>query len=399
MIKDEKGNANIAKDIEAVGNIPAVRSILEVICRTTGMGFAAVARVTDEKWVTCAVRDEINFGLVPGSELILETTICHEIRQSEVPVIINEVRTNAKFRDHHTPKKYGFQSYISQPIILKDGSFFGTLCAIDPKPATLDTPEIRSMFELFAALISFHLLAVDELSYSELKLKEERATAALRDQFIAILGHDLRNPVGAVLNAAQLLLKMPLDDRAKRLSTIILDSAYRTKGLINNILDFANGHLGQGIQLSIKKEDALETLLEQVIAELKLVSPESNISSEFKIDQPVHCDGTRIAQLFSNLLGNAITHGKKDAPIKVSGHCLEGFFELSVSNAGAKIPEQIMERLFQPFSHGKDNPQKQGLGLGLFIAKEIAIAHKGEILVRSTDEETCFTLRIPLEIV
>jgi signal transduction histidine kinase len=396
MIKDEKGDADIAKDIAAVSNIPAVRSILEVICRTTGMGFAAVARVTDEKWVTCAVRDEINFGLVPGSELMLETTICHEIRKSEVAVIINEVRTNAEFMNHHTPQMYGFQSYISHPIILKDGSFFGTLCAIDPKPATLDTPEIRSMFELFAELISFHLLAVDKLSDSELKLKEEQDTAALRDQFIAILGHDLRNPVGAVLNAAQLLLKMPLDERAKRLSTIVLDSAYRTKGLIDNILDFANGHLGQGIQLISKKEESLESILEQVITELRLVSPESSISSDFQIDQPVYCDGTRVAQLFSNLLGNAITHGKKDAPIKVSGNCLHGFFELSVSNTGAKIPEQIMSRLFQPFSHGKDNPHKQGLGLGLFIAHEIALAHKGEILVSSTDEETCFTLRIPL---
>jgi len=390
--------AGIEKDIEAVKKIPAVSSILEVICRTTGMGFAAVARVTDEKWVTCAVRDEINFGLVPGSELKLETTICHEIRQSQTPVIINEVSEDPGFRDHHTPALYGFQSYISFPIILKNGKMFGTLCAIDPKPAVLNTPEIKGMFELFAELISFHLLAVDELSQSEIKLNEERKTAEFRDQFIAILGHDLRNPVGAVLNAAQLLLKMPLEDKAKRLSKIVLDSAYRAKGLINNILDFASGRLGNGIQLSSIPDAPLEDLLIQVITEMRIVSPGTQFEVDIALDRPVYCDGVRIAQLFSNLLGNAITHGDKQLPIKITGRSDGADFELSIANGGNKIPQEIMDRLFQPFSHGKGESHKQGLGLGLFIAHEIALAHEGEILVSSTDDETRFTLRIPLQI-
>jgi signal transduction histidine kinase len=395
-IKAAMNNTGIENDIEAVSKISAVSSILEVICRTTGMGFAAVARVTEEKWVTCAVRDEINFGLVPGSELELETTICHEIRQSQTPVIINEVCEDPGFKDHHTPAMYGFQSYISFPIILKNGKMFGTLCAIDPKPAALNTPEVKAMFELFAELISFHLLAVDELSLTEVKLEEERKTAEFRDQFIAILGHDLRNPVGAVLNAAQLLLRMPLEDRARRLSTIVLDSAHRAKELINNILDFASGHLGQGIQLSNTSDSPVEQLLTQVITEMTIVAPTSIFEVKMEINQPVYCDGVRIAQLFSNLLGNAIIHGKKELPIKIQAKCEEGSFILSVANGGDKIPDQIMARLFQPFSHGKEESHKQGLGLGLFIAHEIALAHKGEILVSSTDEETRFTLRIPL---
>ena len=82
---------NIEADIAAISKIQAVASILEVICRITWMGFAAVPRVTETKWVTCAVRDEINFGLTPGSELQLETTICNEIRQHQQPVVINHV--------------------------------------------------------------------------------------------------------------------------------------------------------------------------------------------------------------------------------------------------------------------------------------------------------------------
>jgi GAF domain-containing protein len=89
---------------------------------------------------------------------------------------------------------YRFQSYISMPIFLKDGMFFGTLCAIDPRPARLKNPETIGMFKLFAELIAFHLDAADRLATSEASLSGERQTAELREQFIAVLGHDLRNP-------------------------------------------------------------------------------------------------------------------------------------------------------------------------------------------------------------
>src|ERR1700676_2152451 len=163
-------------DIERVSRIAAVPTILEVARRTTGMGFAAVARVTEDRWIACSVRDEINFGLKPGSELKVETTICHEIRQSREPVIINNVAEDQAWCKHATPAIYGFQSYISMPIILADGSFFGTLCAIDPRPARLKTPETIGMFRLFAELIASHLNADRQLSASEANLQKERMT-------------------------------------------------------------------------------------------------------------------------------------------------------------------------------------------------------------------------------
>jgi GAF domain-containing protein len=124
-------------DIERVNRIAAVPTILDVVCRTTGMRFAAVARVTEDRWIACSVRDEIDFGLKPGGELKIESTICNEIRQSQEAVVIDNVAEDAVWCQHHTPATYGFQSYISVPIVLADGSFFGTLCAIDPRPARL----------------------------------------------------------------------------------------------------------------------------------------------------------------------------------------------------------------------------------------------------------------------
>lgn len=137
-------------DISAVSKIDAVASILEVICRTTGMGFSAVARVTQDRWVACAVRDEIAFGLLPGGELDVKTTICDEIRDSGRAVIIDHVAEDKDYCGHHTPRMYGLQSYISMPIVLPNGEFFGTLCAIDPRSARLNRPEVIGMFRNFA---------------------------------------------------------------------------------------------------------------------------------------------------------------------------------------------------------------------------------------------------------
>ena len=153
------GPHDFQADIDLIGGIEAVPTILDVVCRTTGMGFAAVARVTESRWVACRVRDDIAFGLQPGGELEVESTLCHEIRQSRAAVVINNVAEDAAYCDHATPARYGFQSYVSMPIVLPDGSFFGTLCAIDTKPAQVDRPEVVGTFRMFADLIAFHVAA------------------------------------------------------------------------------------------------------------------------------------------------------------------------------------------------------------------------------------------------
>jgi GAF domain-containing protein len=164
---------DFAADIDAIQGIDAVPRILEVVCRSTGMGFAGIARVTDHRWVCCAARDEIAFGLKPGSELKLDTTICNEIRLSHEAVVIEHVANDECFSGHPTPALYGFQSYISMPIILSDGSMFGTLCAIDPRPARL-SPEIVQTFKLFAELIGSQLNSAQSLAASEAILLGER---------------------------------------------------------------------------------------------------------------------------------------------------------------------------------------------------------------------------------
>jgi transcriptional regulator with XRE-family HTH domain len=179
VLKLLSATEDVQADIAAVGAIPVGPQLLEVICQATGMGFAAVARVTDTQWVACTVLDKISFGLKPGDELKLETTICNEIRQHREAVIIDHVAKDKNFAHHPTPALYGFQSYISMPIFRQDGSFFGTLCAIDPAPHKLNNAETTGMFHLFAQLISFHLDAIERKAFTPQSSWDEGKKAAL----------------------------------------------------------------------------------------------------------------------------------------------------------------------------------------------------------------------------
>jgi signal transduction histidine kinase len=384
-----------AADIDAVAGIKAVPTILEVVCEATGMGFAAIARVTEDRWIACGVRDGIAFGLQPGGELRVETTICHEIRQSRQAVIIDNVVEDGAYCGHPTPARYGFQSYISVPIILTDGSFFGTLCAIDPHPVRLNTPKTIGMFTLFAELIAFHLDANAQLAASKATLSDERTTAELREQFIAVLGHDLRNPLAAIGAGVEIILGRPLDEKASRMVAVIQKSVARIASLIDDVMDFARGRLGSGVPVEWTKEP-LKPVLEQVVAEAGASFPDRAIQTEIAFDDPVVCDQGRVGQLLSNLLGNALTYGSADEPIWVRAAVDGLVFELSVANAGNPIPPAAMERLFQPFTRGAVRPSQQGLGLGLFIASEVARAHGGTLTVNSSPGETRFTFRMPL---
>ncbi len=382
-------------DVEIVSRIGAVPTILDVVCRVTGMGFAAVARVTEDRWIACAVRDDIAFGLRPGDELKVETTICDAIRGSGRAVVIDQVSADPDFCGHPTPAMYGFQSYISMPIVRSDGSFFGTLCAIDPKPAKLNRPETIGMFKMFADLIAFHLDAQERLASSEAALAVQRETAELRDQFIAVLGHDLRNPLASISAGIGLLSRTPRDEKHVRTFELIQNSVWRMAGLIDNVLDFARGRLGEGIVLNRDPDKALGPVIEQVIAELRAAWPHREINLAMALDEPIDCDQQRIGQLLSNLIANALTHGATDKPISVTATGQDAKLEISVANFGKPIPADVTDRLFEPFFRGSQGPQKQGLGLGLYISSEIARAHGGKLAVSSTPAETRFTLKIP----
>jgi len=145
---------SLVEEAVAQGDDDAIRAILAEVCALTQMGFAAVARVTEHRWIACQVLDRIEFGLDPGDELKIHETICDEIRQSGQGVIIDEVGADPEWQRHPVPIIYGFESYVSIPIVLDDGSFYGTLCAIDPEPRKVNVVETVELLKGFAEQVA-----------------------------------------------------------------------------------------------------------------------------------------------------------------------------------------------------------------------------------------------------
>jgi phosphoserine phosphatase RsbU/P len=233
-------------------------------------------------------------------------------------------------------------------------------------------------------------------AHAEDATSDERETSELREQLMAILGHDLRNPLAAISSGLTLLKRDGQSDRARRVIGLMEGSVVRASVLIDNVLDFARGRLGSGIELTIDESKPLSGVIEQVISEMRLIAPGRAIVAEIELPAPVPVDPGRMGQLVSNLLSNALTHGDAQQPVTLRARSGNDTFELSVANGGEPIAEEAMINLFRPFVRGKGKESQQGLGLGLYIASEIAKAHGGSLSASSTAEQTRFTFSMPI---
>ena len=382
-------------DIDAVQSISAVPTILRVVAEITGMRFVCIARVDADSWTTCAVHDEIGFGLKPGDALEVATTLCHEVRAGDQLIVMDKASEDPVYSTHPTPKMYGFESYISVPVYRPGGEFFGTLCALDPLPAAVSNPKVVDSLVLFADLISRQLHDEQRLQQSETALLSVRESSELREQFIAVLGHDVRTPLSSILTGTALLRHLGLDEKAIRVVERIERSGQRISSLVDDVVDFTRGRMGGGIPLHAQLAPDLPNHLRHVVDELRNIHPGRTIISDIRIGDSVFCDPKRIAQMLSNLLVNALIYGAPDQPVRVSAHNPDGGLFLSVSNGGTPIMPETMAALFQPFWRGDNAGVAGGLGLGLYIVAEIARSHNGVMEVTSTPGATTFTFSMP----
>lgn len=390
------GDHEFAQDIAAVTANSLVPAMLEAVCTATGMRFAAVARVTQERWIACSVADRLEFGLKPGDELVLESTLCHVVREFSSEVVIDDVLNDPLYRHHPTPKEYGFRSYLSVPILRPDGAIFGTLCALDPEPNRLKAGSAMDMVRLFAKLIGDALGVEDQLVDAKRALQHERHLSNVQEEFMAILAHDLRNPVTAIRAGLRMVARDNSNPDLAHLISLMDSTARRMNGLVDNLMDHARNRLGGGIILDFTSEGTLVQALQQIILEFRTVAPDQVITASFDLPDAIACDHARLAQLLSNLIANAITHGAPALPIEVSAKVQDAVFILAVSNQGKPIPADEMPELFAPFHKGSEHSSRNGLGLGLHIAAEIAKAHGGRMRVTSDVSGTVFSFEMPL---
>jgi len=383
---------SLEQDLAAVACNNTVPVLLNIACRSAGLGFAAVTCVSQFRWIAASLQDELGLGASAGSELPIETAIWHEIGQGQKIIVVEDVAADPRLRQHPALSGFGVRSYISAPILHADGSVFGTLCGFGRTKLPLRNPETVAMFEAFAAALGAQFSATAR----EAELLNARKTSALREQFIAVLGHDLRNPLTAILGGMEMLRKNPLNQRAQQWADMVVASAGRMAELIDTVVDFSRSREG-GLIIDCHPCDSLGPGLQQMLAALQSAEPSRQIQSRLDLQSPIPCDPRRILQLAANLLSNAIAHGDPERPIQLEAATADGWFELAVTNAGEPIPDALLGRIFEPFSRGTVQPSREGMGLGLYISDQIAAAHGGTLQAVSTPQQTRFTFRMPLK--
>jgi signal transduction histidine kinase len=241
--------------------------------------------------------------------------------------------------------------------------------------------------------------AIDQ-SLSESLSRYSRDIDRAREMFVAILGHELRAPLGAVLAGSQFMLDSgELAESQRPIAARIASSARRMNQMVADLLDFTWGRLGSGIPITRAPAD-LGAIVRDVVGEMRTAHPSAAFQVTASGDLQGEWDATRISQVLTNLLGNAVQHGRAGSSINVTAQGEADEVVLRMHNLGAAIPPESLPGLFSPFKRFQsDRPaarQSGNLGLGLYIAERIVSAHGGRIDVRSSPEAgTLFTVRLP----
>jgi PAS domain S-box-containing protein len=230
-------------------------------------------------------------------------------------------------------------------------------------------------------------------------LAEKAKLQQFQERFLAILGHDLRNPLASINIGLGVLQKRSTDPADIRITNRMRASSQRMSRMIEQILDLSRTRLGGGLELKPEPLDLRDTL-RRVVEELHGAHPSRSVTV-VSPPLPGTWDRDRMEQVFSNLVGNALAHGDREKPVVVRARMEGQFVVVEVHNEGPPIPDDLQAVIFDPFRRGQQDShssKRAGLGLGLHISKEVTRAHGGDITVQSTAlEGTTFAVTLPTE--
>jgi len=235
------------------------------------------------------------------------------------------------------------------------------------------------------------------LAAERAKLEEQSRIQEFQERFLAILGHDLRNPLASIDMGAGILRQISKDPATIRILDRMRSSSLRMSRMIEQILDLTRTRLGGGLEVQPGPMD-LRELIAHIVDELRGAHPSQTIELRSG-PLPGIWDADRLEQVFSNLIGNALLHGDPATPVTIDGRIEGRFVSVEIHNDGAPIPDQMQPMIFSPFRRGERDSRSsktEGLGLGLYISHEVIVAHGGDIEVRSSVAEgTTFRVSLP----
>ncbi|MBA1258705.1 sensor histidine kinase [Pseudomonas oryzihabitans] len=380
--------SSTVESIELLTSLDSVAALLRVVCDISGLGVATVAEVTEQRWIACAVEDRIAFGLQPGAELDLESTLCNHARSSHDAVIISDVTQNPTYCDHPAPGLYGWKSYLSVPVFRPNGTFFGTLCAFDPQPAPrLEQRPVIDTLDGFARLLGELLAREEQRREASPGARGDRDLTPLREQLLVLLEEDLQRPLQALSKeaSADAAQAQRLQAEAQRLAERSAAAA-----------DFVRVRLGHGLPLKLTLVEGVNERLTNLLATLQARFPDQTLGSELpELPPAVRLDLPRLLQAMGALLEWVASRNPAGGTLLLRGELDERCYRLAVESRTAVVDPGSLSQVFQPALTEATPEQPARLELSLYLAQEVARGHGGSLVARQENGRLRFILTLP----
>ncbi|KIZ51576.1 histidine kinase [Pseudomonas oryzihabitans] len=380
--------SSTVESVELLTSLDSVAALLRVVCDISGLGVATVAEVTEQRWIACAVEDRIAFGLQPGAELDLESTLCNHVRSSHDAVIISDVTQNPTYCDHPAPGLYGWKSYLSVPVFRPNGTFFGTLCAFDPQPAPrLEQRPVIDTLDGFARLLGELLAREEQRREASPGARGDRDLTPLREQLLVLLEEDLQRPLQALAKeaSADAAQAQRWQAEAQRLAERSAAAA-----------DFVRVRLGHGLPLKLTLVEGVNERLTNLLATLQARFPDQTLGSELpELPAAVRLDLPRLLQAVAALLEWAASRNPAGGTLLLRGELDERCYRLAVESRTAVVDPGSLSQVFQPALIQAKAELPARLELSLYLAQEVARGHGGSLIARLDDGRLRFLLTLP----
>lgn len=239
--------------------------------------------------------------------------------------------------------------------------------------------------------------AIDQALAESVAFFTEQVEQA-RNLLLGMLGHDMRTPLQTIRLTASYLSALNAGEKVSEAAARLIRSGGRMQSLLDDLCDFSRTQLGLGINV-IRRDADLAHVVANVVDELRAAHPDREINVDVRGDLRGNWDDQRMQQLLSNLLTNALKYGTANTPVRASAIASDDEVTIEIGNSGPPVAPDLLERIFDPLQRGTSPSEKSGedvgLGLGLYIASEIAHAHRGRVDARSDASETVFAVRLP----
>lgn len=380
--------SSTVESIELLASLDSVAALLRVVCDISGLGVATVAEVTEQRWIACAVEDRIAFGLQPGAELDLESTLCNHVRSSHDAVIISDVTQNPTYCDHPAPGLYGWKSYLSVPVFRPNGTFFGTLCAFDPQPAPrLEQRPVIDTLDGFARLLGELLAREEQRREASPGARGDLDLTPLREQLLVLLEEDLQRPLQALAKeaSADAAQAQRWQAEAQRLAERSAAAA-----------DFVRVRLGHGLPLKLTLVEGVNERLTNLLATLQARFPDQTLGSELpELPAAVRLDLPRLLQAMGALLEWVASRNPAGGTLLLRGELDERCYRLAVESRTAVVDPGSLSQVFQPALSQATAEQPARLELSLYLAQEVARGHGGSLVARQENGRLRFILTLP----